>query len=454
MRKIDLLKNLILQATGKMKEMLSGFNNKDLFIISYRNDFVRIFSAIANGRNPSSYLYRWMGAYTGINSPTLCTMLSFSACVRDHEHCDQTYGELFFDELIDTNIVLWDKVIEDCLYVLYNNDLELEHSVCQDCDPTIQPIGSVEPYYYDEDRNYGFDNDYGDDDGDDGDSDDIRDPTIDIGKRLEYGSKLKLIIPKLESEGKKSSEYAKDKRFFFGIELEIEWPDEGHSGRIESLYDNFNINCTDIDCQYDGDNHINIATNNFICKYDSSIGSEEREGTEIVFQPRCLEESKEYFSPILDYLLDQGALSFDTNGRCGIHMHIGKERVGDDMAKSVVDFMIDNKRFCELWAQRKSGHYNDFSRLEAGYLPPEEHCAAIANIKDNTYELRIFKGTLNKETFISYIQFATTMFELAEGNLLNLDNMIKRLSDYPESKARLNKIINKLKNNQEESICA
>jgi len=434
----------MLQATGKMKEMLSDFSNKNCFILSHKDDFVKIFSAIANGRNPSSHLYRWMGAYTGINGPTLETMLSFSACVREHDiSCDQTYGELFFDELIDTNIDLWDKVIEDCLYVLYNNDLEFEHRVCYDCEHTIQPIGYVEPYYYNEDNDCGFDN-----------NDEIRDTTIDIDKRLDYGSKLKLIIPKLESEGKKSSEYAKDKRFFFGIELEIEWPDEEHNKRIENLYDNFNINCTDIDCQADGDNHINIATSNFICKYDSSIGSEGREGTEIVFQPRCLEESKEYFSPILDYLLDQGALSFDTNGRCGIHMHIGKERISDDMARSVVDFMINNKRFCELWAQRKSGHYNDFSILEAGYLPPEEHCAAIANIKDNTYELRIFKGTLNKETFISYIQFATTMFELAEDNLLNLDNVIKRLSDYPESKARLNKIINKLKNNQEESICA
>lgn len=432
MRKIDLLKNLMLQSTGTMKEWLNSYRIKEAFIFSHRNDFVKIFSAIANGRNPRSHLYRWMGVYTGINGPTLRTMLSFSECVREHEYCDQTYGELFFDELITTNIDLWDKVIEDCLYVLYNNDLEFEHLVYYDCEPTIQPIGYVEPYYYNEER----------------------DTTIDIDKRLDYGSKLKLIIPKLESEGKKSSEYAKDKRFFFGIELEIEWPDEEHNKRIENLYDNFNINCTDINCQADRDNHINIATNNFICKYDSSIGSEEREGTEIVFQPRCLEESKEYFSPILDYLLDQGALSFDTNERCGIHMHIGKERISDDMARSVVDFMVNNKRFCELWAQRKSGHYNDFSRLEAGYLPPEEHCAAIANIKDKTYELRIFKGTLNKETFISYIQFATTMFELAEDNLLNLDNVIKRLSDYPESKARLNKIINKLKNNQEESICA
>lgn len=205
----------------------------------------------------------------------------------------------------------------------------------------------------------------------------------------------------------------------FGWELEIESTAEDEDIRARASY---------INASHGG--------NLFYCKSDSSI----RNGYEIVSHPATFDYWAGPGREILDELFTQltgwGYTSWKS-GRCGLHIHTNRTAVSRLHVFNLARYMHDKN--CTAKLKKLSGRTESqldgyakmslrdlFDRNLGTYTCPSslefakqarhtlllgDRNRAINISNSNTIELRLFRGSLNMDKFMSSLQFYRTMLE-------------------------------------------
>lgn len=204
-----------------------------------------------------------------------------------------------------------------------------------------------------------------------------------------------------------------------------------------------------------------LGEDNVYCMHDGSLNN----GFEITTHPCTLEYHKQLkYQDAFKYLIKNGYRSHNTN-TCGIHVHFNRNYFGDkaynqEQGLSKLLYLIEN-------------HWNEVSKIARRdnlryanryYIKKEDKPRDIIikfkhggkhmivnSIHKNTFEIRIFKGTLKYDTFIATLEFCKHIINIAKNyTLKEISNMSwdyicsgmpQNLLDYIES--RKNKKIKK-----------
>lgn len=195
---------------------------------------------------------------------------------------------------------------------------------------------------------------------------------------------------------------------FFGVELEV---DDG--GEV-------NENARDV---------MRILNENSRFTYCSHDGSLD-DGFEIITQPATIEYHKSLektYRKAFKHLLKKGYRSHDTS-TCGIHVHFSRdyyaENEEDNIAKllylvekfwdEIVVFSRRDYRTLERYAKKIDADANEFIRVWNKKDHHSGHYYAVNISNPNTIELRMFKGTLNYDTYIAIIEFVNSIVRIAK----------------------------------------
>jgi len=211
----------------------------------------------------------------------------------------------------------------------------------------------------------------------------------DINKIIyEYDDKTASNMPKLGNPRN---------NIYFGVELEVE---------SEKKYDRID----------NAQKSIDILGDDFcVCKEDGSLSS--GHGFEIVTCPASLDIHKERWTKFLGNQIS-GLRLWDTSGRCGMHVHISKKPLTQLTIGKLLVFINESKNYsfivkmagrsCSEYAKIYPKKITDinkcqYDRHEAVNLRPKE-----------TIEIRIFRGTLNKERFLANLEFCAAVIEFCK----------------------------------------
>ena len=160
------------------------------------------------------------------------------------------------------------------------------------------------------------------------------------------------------------------------------------------------------------------------CKYDGSL----EDGFEIVTHPCTYEYHKSLnYMKLFDMLISKGYRAHDTT-TCGLHIHINRNYFGEykldqDLCISKMLYLFE--KFWDkitLIARRNNNKYAQRFRLYDDETPLDIYAksknankyGAINLSHKNSIEIRIFKGTLNKDTYFSTLEFVKVMANLAK----------------------------------------
>jgi len=177
-------------------------------------------------------------------------------------------------------------------------------------------------------------------------------------------------------------------RLYEGFELELESPREDAEKVAQTLIDNF-----------DEDEDV------FYCKHDGSLD----DGFEIVSHPMTLRAHKTMdYSDMLAELKKAGCKSHDTT-TCGLHVHVSRSFFTMSETVKLGLFVYFNKSRLETFARRTETSYAKFKPVLRSDLKAAGHSdrryEAINFENARTIEFRLFKGTLNFETFMATLEF-------------------------------------------------
>jgi hypothetical protein len=211
------------------------------------------------------------------------------------------------------------------------------------------------------------------------------------------------------------------------------------------------------DVQYDGDEHDRnanlvlqtISSDDLVfAKADGSLSS----GFEMVSQPITLAKhlTKVNWKQGFDILEKLGYKSHNTSS-CGMHVHVnrdffGKSKVIQNVNASKIAYLFTNLsndliRFTRRkeynlnrWASIQNIHYvlNGVKTKKALQLafrrlyPTRNKYVALNTAHQTTYEFRIFRGTLNYNTFVATLQLVDNMCRMVK-DIPNDDTMFTHL---------------------------
>ena len=165
-------------------------------------------------------------------------------------------------------------------------------------------------------------------------------------------------------------------------------------------------------------NTINKNKDMFVyCMSDGSLN----DGFEIITQPATLKyhtSIKGIYQKAFDELISMGYLSHDTN-TCGLHVHFNRDFYRDDEElyvtrllylvdkfwDDVVRFSRRNERRMKIYSKKVDKPIPAFYKESNRSEDHEYHYYAVNLSNQNTIEFRMFKGTLNIETFMATLQF-------------------------------------------------
>jgi hypothetical protein len=177
-----------------------------------------------------------------------------------------------------------------------------------------------------------------------------------------------------------------------------------------------------------------MGERNVFCKHDGSL----QQGFEIVTHPMTFDYHKSLpYDELFKKLTDKKYRAHDTC-TCGLHIHFnrnyfGNEKIYQDLSISNLLYLFE--KFWEkvvLVARRDSNHYAQRFYLTKDETPIDMYVksknankyGAINLQHEDTVEIRIYKGTLNTDTFYNTIEFTKVFVELAkEVNIYNIQNV-------------------------------
>jgi hypothetical protein len=221
---------------------------------------------------------------------------------------------------------------------------------------------------------------------------------------------------------------------FFGIELEVERMDKSETSR--------------------GDMAKKIENKAWYFKNDGSLNN----GFELVSHPLTfsyIKHSAKDFESALNELSNNAYNSYNAN-TCGMHIHISKKAFGTWQLYKFMKFFAENVPFIVAISQRKMEKLvqwaniedNDDNALMYKAKKKEGNSARYVAINLQNYstiEVRIFRGTLNFNSFMKNIEFIHALYMFTkESKIITLDSFKEYIANSCEY-SNLKKFI-KLKN--------
>ena len=179
------------------------------------------------------------------------------------------------------------------------------------------------------------------------------------------------------------------------------------------------------------------------------------DGFEIVTHPMTFNYIKRHenvFNESLKKLVENGYNSYDAN-TCGMHIHISKKSFNTWHLYRFLKFFVENKEFIVAISQRKIEKLKKWANIEDDndssliYKAKKkegnnERYVAINLKNSQTIEIRIFRGTLNSNSFMKNIEFAYALFMYTKENKdITLDGFkiyIESSCDYSNLKKFIN----------------
>jgi hypothetical protein len=155
-------------------------------------------------------------------------------------------------------------------------------------------------------------------------------------------------------------------------------------------------------------------------KNDGSLSN----GFEIVTHPMTIsyihQHKEDVFKKMLNALINNRYRSYDSD-TCGMHVHLSKKSFGTWQLYRFIKFFVDNKEFVTAISQRKIDNLNRWATIEEESTDAiiykakkksgnHRRYVAINLQNDKTIELRIFRGTLNYQSFMKNIEFCYALF--------------------------------------------
>ena len=206
----------------------------------------------------------------------------------------------------------------------------------------------------------------------------------------------------------------------YGFELEVEAGNKTTCGEMSNILyesmDNFTV--------YESDGSLN-------------------EGFEIISNPYDLEyydaEGKDLIINMLNLLIENKFKSHDTS-TCGLHVHIGRHGLGNsygerDNTIMQIGFIVEYfKEELATLSRRKPEKLNHWAKFTTKDYKKEELTLDIINKlnrenrsrysalnlqNEATIELRLFRGTLKKETFLATLELVHNICVYAKENNIN-----------------------------------
>lgn len=170
----------------------------------------------------------------------------------------------------------------------------------------------------------------------------------------------------------------------------------------------------------------NFENDFFYIKKDRSIP---KYGCEIVTYPATLEyhkSDKSGWKKILDGAIKFGFKSYDIDD-CGIHVHINKNYFNSIEIAKLDCFVNKNYELFTKFARRTSKYSSFLCKpyyLYGSPLNVNRHCA-VNLCNENTIEFRIFKGTLNYNSFIAILELVYCVSEFVKKDITLEDILSK-----------------------------
>lgn len=168
-----------------------------------------------------------------------------------------------------------------------------------------------------------------------------------------------------------------------------------------------------------------VIANNAILKYDSSIDwihkdkgiENDYKGFEVVTRPMLYKNAVRFLK---DFCKNHHPLlrSWEV-GTCGLHIHVSKACLSKFEIGKVLQFInnTQNRGFVKMVAKREDKRFAKFLKkriVDYKNMSSECHYEAINTSKEYTIEFRIFRGSLNTQTVLSYLQFVKSVIDFVK----------------------------------------
>lgn len=207
-----------------------------------------------------------------------------------------------------------------------------------------------------------------------------------------------------------------EEELYLGAEIEI---DKGGESEVNAKFVMEFMNC---------------LAENVYCKHDGSLVN----GFEIVTHPSTFEYYKQLqYDKLFEWLIEKGYRAHDTT-TCGLHIHFnrnyfGENKLEQDLCISKLLYLFEKYwKKVEKIARRSSCNFARRFYLDDNDTPLDLYAKSresdkygAINLKHkDTVEIRIFKGTLNYETFICTLEFVNKMVHIAkETDIYNIQSI-------------------------------
>ena len=171
----------------------------------------------------------------------------------------------------------------------------------------------------------------------------------------------------------------------------------------------------------------NTDNNHIYCKHDGSID----DGFEMVSHPMTLEYHTKGMNwrEVFEQAVSMGYRSHQTT-TCGLHIHVNRSAFGDSIdeqeeAISKIIYLVENhwnelvrfSRRTEMSLTRWANRYGILTTAKETYKSAKgKHYGRYVAVNlenDNTIEFRLFRGTLNYDTFLATLQLIDEICNLA-----------------------------------------
>ena len=160
-------------------------------------------------------------------------------------------------------------------------------------------------------------------------------------------------------------------------------------------------------------------------------------GFEIISQPASLSyhlTMMPKYASAFKYLLENGVKSHDV-GTCGLHVHLDRKYFGEKEDSSIAKMLYIFEKFrpeLMTFSRRNEGQLSDWARsrkqnyssnagwiknavLEGrAYSSYQNRYYAVNLTNDNTIEIRMWRGSLNRQTFEATLKFTARLAELCK----------------------------------------
>jgi hypothetical protein len=174
-----------------------------------------------------------------------------------------------------------------------------------------------------------------------------------------------------------------------------------------------------------------LVADNAILKYDSSIDwinkaeqvPNDYKGFEVVTRPMIYKNTMRFLK---DFCKNRHPLlrSWEV-GTCGLHIHVSKACLRPFEVGKILIFINSkgNKNFVKMIAKREDKKFAKFvtkkitdyrKSTPTGNGVTQEHYESVNTSKLHTIEFRIFRGTLNIQTVVSYLQFVKSLIDFVK----------------------------------------